>query len=347
MAKKETAKLPWTVKTAIQNELPCLFRKHHLNRDITIGFVGDRGAGKSIGGGLVALLDYMAEGEPCFSNVSLKATLSIDDELAEEEYGIKGGSATFEAEPLDKYKFLRFDEEYRGGVFFTHEFNIWLADARRSTSNLNLETDDVVQELRKLESAWIYDCTHEMFVDMRVRDATDLFIKTSDTALTQQGMANKRPQGLEFEWWVHPMTQKGAAIMGLDKPSVGFTNPLGPYYVRGKQLWGLIDTKKRELRERYKSQRGVTGDVTMTESPEMIAAKNKWRWLEEKAIAIGNKCRHNSRESIQNWELTSEIGRPLTREIRGALRMFGISFDSTLQEYRVNIGKSVCDSVPV
>lgn len=279
-----------TLQDVLQFELPALFRWQHLNRDVLIGFVGDRGGGKSLGGGLVCLLDYMLQGEPCFSNMQLKANLEIDNDVAS-KYGLKSGPVSFEAQPLDKYKFLRFDPCYRGGVFFTHEFNIWLADARRSNTTLNLQTDDVGQELRKLEMAWVYDCIHEMFVDLRIRDATDIFIDTRDTALSPTGMARKQPQGIEFEWWVYCMSQKGAAIMRSERYRDSH-KPLGPYYVRGKQLWGLIDTQKRERREKYRPQLGeVPVDLETAMSPELTTAVSKWAWLYEKIKDLHNQVR--------------------------------------------------------
>ena len=53
--KIETAAL--SLEDILQFELPALCRRQHLNRDVLIGFIGDRGGGKSLGGGLVALLD--------------------------------------------------------------------------------------------------------------------------------------------------------------------------------------------------------------------------------------------------------------------------------------------------
>lgn len=326
-----TREAPSVLEDILQYELPALFRRQHLNRDVMIGLVGDRGGGKSIGGGEICLLDYMLQGEPCFANMQVKATFDVDDEMAA-KYRLPGGKATFEAKPLDKHKFLRFDSEYHGCVFFTHEFNIWLADARRSNSNLNLETDDIGQELRKLNAAWIYDCIDENFVDKRIRDATDIFIRTNDTALTTRGMMNRQKQGLEFEWYVYAMTHKGAAICNTEKYKDG-GKPQGPYYIRGKQLWGLIDTKKKERRERYKTQIGVPPEgLELTEGADLVNARNQLSWLEDKS----KEFRRKGIDFFKPKELARELGCPLTRRIRNELKAFGIAWDNDAQGYEVD-----------
>lgn len=319
------------LKKIMPFELPALFRRAHLNRPFMLGLVGDIGSGKSVGGGLVALLDYMLAGDPCFANLDLKANFEISDEAAA-LYGVKGGTVTYESKILDKHKFLRFDPEYANGVFFTHEFNIWLADARRSTSNLNLETNDVAQELRKLNSAWIYDCVNEMFVDVRVRDATDIFIQTSDTAFTPTGMARKQKQGIEFEWWITAMTKKGAAIIDFEKGK-----PKGPIYIQGKQLWGIIDTNKKERREKYKTQIGRTDiGMEMAEDASIVAERAQWSWLDKKAIEVQKWCINKGVDAIRPQELFKQIGRTLTRQGKQRLAMLGIYYDTEIQSYKVN-----------
>lgn len=323
MINQETEKPALCLEDILQHELLPLFRVQHLNRPVLIGLIGDIGGGKSLGGGTIALLDYMLQGEPCWANMQLKATFEVDDETAG-KYGLKGGPSTFEAKLLDKNKFLRFDPEYRNGVFFTHEFNIWLADSRRSQSNINLETDDLGQELRKLNSAWVYDCLHEMFVDVRIRDATDFFIYTSDTALTSLGMARKQPQGHEFKWMIYAMTQKGAAILRTEKYKES-GKPLGPFYVKGKQLWGLIDTDKRERREKYKTQIGSASvDIELGKSPEMVAAESKWGWLYEKIKDLHDEGYEEIHDE-ELWEYLQLKERGFsTREVGKQLSITGI-----------------------
>jgi hypothetical protein len=268
-------KTPLSLEDIIQYELPPLLRRQHLNKDVIIGIVGDRGGGKGLSSAEICLLDYMLQNESCFANLQLKAIFDVDEETAN-KYGLQAGQATFEAKPLDKYKFLRFDPEYHDGVFYTQEFNIWLADARRGMSNLNLATDDVGQQLRKLRMAWVYDCIHESFVDPRIRDATDIFIRTCDTALTPEGLAAQQKQGLEFEWIIYPMTRK---LTGWTYSDTGRT--IGPIRIAGKHLWGIINTGKHEIREKYKANVGETGtsSIEIKESPEVVAARDRWGWV--------------------------------------------------------------------
>lgn len=305
-----------SLEDIIQCEVPPIFRRQHLNRDVIICIIGDRGGGKTLSGGLISLLDYMLQGEPCFSNTTLKATFDVDEATAA-KYGLQAGEACFESKPLNKHKFLRFAPEYRGGVFFTHEFNVWLADARRSMSTLNLEVDDVGQQLRKLQSAWVLDCIHEMFIDPRIRDAVDIYIKTNDTALTPEGLAARKPQGIEFEWWIYPMTTK---LTGHRYQDTG--ERIGPIYIRGKPLWGLIDTLKREVREKYKANVMDTPvNMEITHSPAMIAAEGKYGWVYDKIKALHDE----GVEEIHSYDLwayldpdekgfnRSEIGKVLTQ----------------------------------
>jgi hypothetical protein len=286
-----------SLEDIIQFELPPLFRHQHLNRDLIVGWVGPRGGGKSISGGLELVMDYGLQGEPTWSNAKVKATFDVDDRTAA-GYGLRGGQAVFEAGPLDKYKLLKFSPEYRGGAFFTHEINIWLADARRSMSNLNLEAVDIGQELRKLESAWIYDCIHEMFVDVRLRDFTDIFVQTRDTALTAEGMARKQPQGHEFEWYIYPMTGK---LNGVTYAETG--RPIGPIYVKGKQLWGLVDTMKRERREKYPEAApgGEPPGFELGEPPDITERYSKWGFLAEAILRLHN-AGYTEIHSQELWE---------------------------------------------
>jgi len=277
----ETQERVLSLRDVVQYELPPLFRRHHLGRDFIIGLIGDRGDGKSIGGAVITLLDYMIESDICWSNMKITASFDIDAETAG-DYGFNSGDRVqFASEELDKHKLLTFDPEYSDGVFFTDEINIYLADARRSMSHQNLGAADFGQELRKLRSAWVYTSIHEMFVESRIRDITDVFILTKDTALSPKGLAQKRPPGIDFEWTIYPMTRKLTGERYADT-----RKPLPPIYLHGKKFWGSIDTYERQERKKWVIP---TENIELEESLVVVEARSKWGWLYEKILALHNQ----------------------------------------------------------
>lgn len=282
MSDQDTLVAP-SVKDIVQFEVPAIFRRQHLNRDVVIGLIGDRGDGKSIGGGIIAICDYMVQNEPCFSNLDVKASFRIDEEAAA-KYGMGAGVVDFRSRELDMGRFLSFDEEYCGGVFFVDEINVALADARRSMSNQNLWATDVGQQMRKLESALIYTSIHEMFVESRIRDMTDVFIVTRDLALTPEGLAAKRKPGTEFEWTIYPMSRKLTGERYQD------TKQTIKARIRGREWWGSIDTLRRQDRQKYKMGAGATDmEMSITENAEVMAARSKWGWLYEAILELHNQ----------------------------------------------------------
>jgi len=277
-----------SLKDIIQFELSSIFRRHHLNRDVVIGLIGARGDGKSLGGTAIAILDYMVESDPCWSNIAISVEFDISAETAA-RYGQLPGKAKFTSQPLDKTKLLRFDPEYQGGVFFVDEINLWLADARRSMSNQNLWANDVGQQLRKMKSALIYTCIHEMFVDQRIRDMTDIFIQTKDMALSPEGLAKRDLPGREFMWTIFPMSRK------LTGESYAQTRkPLPNIFFHGNKWWNTFDTYQRQEREYLKKLPAVTADLTMTEDPVVVKAKHDFGWIHD----IGKAMWEDGREII-------------------------------------------------
>lgn len=327
MATENNPTLPF-LNSVVIKELPegrGLFRlPPRWTRDFKICSVGDPGSGKSLGGGMISTFDHMLWGFPCFGNIDVRASFAVSDEIAA-RYGGQGGTITLESTPLDKARFLAFDMAYSKGVIMTHEFNIWLADARRSTSNLNLDADDISQQIRKLQSTWILDCLHEMFIDSRFRDYIDIFIRTEDVAFSQDGMARKIPQGVEFDWYIFPMTRKAAALLGV-KPFGESGVPIGPERWYGKNMWGLIDTQKKEKREKYvrQSSGGLT-TVESVETPEMTAAVDRYGFIYEAM----KRLRDLGYDEIHNeelWEYLDLTGRDISKNIVGQrLREMGIT----------------------
>lgn len=311
-----------SLKDIIQFELPALFRRQHLNRDVIIGLIGDRGDGKSLGGGVISILDFMLQNEPCWSNMQIAARFNVDADTAE-KYGLSPGSADFESNELDMQKFLHFHPDYHDGLFYIDEINIALADARRAMASQNLAADDVGQQLRKLRSGLIYTCIHEMFVDNRIRDLTDIFIQCRDTALSPEGLASKKKPGYEFSWEIYPMSRKLTGERYTETHQ-----SFGPIYLDGHQWWGAIDTEKRQDRAKYKISAGgvqrIEAEIEIHENPAVVAAKSKWGWLYE---AI-RKLHYDGYEEIHNkelWDYLNVDERGIsTRQIGEQLSIMGI-----------------------
>ncbi len=272
----------------VQFEIPPLFRRQHLNRDVIVGFKGDRGDGKTTGAAAVDIMDYMIAGEPCWSNLNVTASFVISDKTAQ-CYGFdKGGLANFQSLPLDKNRFLAMDEEYHDGAFFIDEINLWLADARRSMSNQNLFSDDVGQQLRKLKSAIIFTCISEMFVDSRLRDMVDIFVETRDLALSPEGLEAKWQPGRQFQWTIYPISRK------LTGERYASSHQTLSAVFHGKPFWGAFDTLKRQKREKLIKTPGISATVTLEKNKEVADEKMKWGWLAD----IANRLLEDGRAYI-------------------------------------------------
>lgn len=255
-----------------------LLRRHHLNRDVVTGFIGERGGGKDLGGAMVAFLDYMIEGEPCWSNSKIKMTITVQGEDAS-PFGLSGGQVVYESEDLDKPALLRLEDKFHGGVIYISEINMEFAEARRSISNTNLFFDRAEQQLRKLQSAMIFNVIHEMWIDLRVRGLTDTFIKTFDTSLYPENLAAEKPQGYDFEWFIYPQTRK---FNGMIFPE-DIQRPIGPYALNLRKAWGLIDTYEKQAAGKFKygMEFGAASTMSMEieESKAVLAELDQWGWL--------------------------------------------------------------------
>ena len=67
------------LKKIVGYELKPIFKHQHLNREVIIGLVGLRGDGKSGSGAVIALLDYLMNGEPVWSNMAIGVSINVDD----------------------------------------------------------------------------------------------------------------------------------------------------------------------------------------------------------------------------------------------------------------------------
>lgn len=250
--------------------------------DVIIGLVGERGSGKSLSGAMIALRGYAFHGEPIFSNMDIKMTVSISDEQAQ-AFGLEGGGEIkYEAQHLDRMDFLSLSDEYGGGCLFFDEFNLEFGEARRSASNINLITDRAIQQLRKMKSALIYTVINEMYVDNRIRDNTDIFIRCYDTAFKPKNICAGMEQGVTFEWYLYPMT---ARFAGHGNTYNETHRAIGPIPLNLKPYWGVIDTYEKQARGQIRYTQPVLSGVPLSGdegSGTGSARSDRWAWLDKK-----------------------------------------------------------------
>jgi hypothetical protein len=322
--------LPLELKDILQYEInggKPILRNHYLNMDTITIFVGDRGSGKSVASVATAILDYALEGLPVWSNMDIKVTFRVDAETAG-KYGLAPGLVVVQSLPLDKDRFLDGDDEYRGGCVVVEEINIWLADARRAMSNQNLAASDLVQMIRKLKTALIANCIHEMFVDNRIRDAVDNFVSCEDTALMPEGHMAQKQQGEEFNLKVWPMTRK---LNGLRHWEGGIRE----LTLKGRPWWGSFDTTQRQERIKYQANKASMDVETMIgEAPEVKEYHRKWAGIEERVMNISAQLGRNGHEvkdglikinSMELWGLLGITSDDVDKELTAALRAIGVT----------------------
>lgn len=271
-----------------QHEITSLFRRHDLNREVVIGLVGLRGEGKSGTGAVIALVDFMFELMPCWSNMAIRCNLEIDD-VAARNYGLPyGGTVSYSSDPLDKKAMLKFDPRFKKGLYFIDEINMEFADVRRAMSNTNLFFDRIIQQLRKAESSLIYTVIHEMWVDTRLRDLTDIFIKCEDTALSIDGLAQKKQTGLDFKLQIYPMT---GYLRGRENSYRVTHHPLEPVYIHFGRFRGIYDDKQLQAYGKSKygidlsqfgeEEEALKGNLETFTSSRVLDVRSKWGWLYE------------------------------------------------------------------
>lgn len=286
-----------------------LFKRHYLKVPLVIGTVGEKGSGKSGTISVIALLDDLLEGRPVRSNLDIKAHYDISDAIAQ-KYGLPhGGRVEFHSEPVDKKGLLRFAPEYHDCALVLDEINVEYAESRRSPSNVNLWFNDLDQQLRKLQMPLYYSVIHEMWIDPRLRDMTDIFIKCDDPAISPQGIINQVPEGLQTKWTIYDMAGKltGVSYMASHKP-------LPPRFLQLRQWWGIWDTAKRQAKEAgqytFKMQEAdqMAGEVSVKPSPEVEQEQDEWGWLDESLTEIMQEMREDGRKEISRPELFARLG---------------------------------------
>ena len=152
-----------------------------------------------------------------------------------------------------------------------------------------------------------------MWVDPRIRDGTDIFVKCEDTSLTPEGLAQRRDLGVTCKWTIYPMSR---ILTGWTYSQIHKT--LGPAYVTAKPYWGIMDTYQLQQRGSYsvKLSGGQAVDVDFTPSAATVQARSKWGWLYEAIQGLHDQGIERI-DASQLWEylqlgerelLPSEVG---------------------------------------
>jgi len=299
---------PVALEDIAKHTIRALFRRYHLNRDWIIGLVGERGSGKSLGGGNIAIRDFGFNKEPLWSNMDIGLGVHIPDILAR-PFNLEEGLVICQSEHIEKQAFLALDSRYEGGCFFFDEFNLEYGESRRSSANVNLMTDRAIQQLRKLQSGLIYTVLNEMYVDSRIRENTDLFIRCSDVAFKSENLKQGMTQGVQFEWLLYPMTAK---VAGVGHTFADTGKPIGPIPVTLGYLWGSIDTYERQAagRTSYTDKKELL-PIQMTEDPVVVKDRDKWGWLDERITKFFEKhVLDGEYIEILSEDFRSELGVP-------------------------------------
>jgi len=301
-----------------------LYHKH-LNREAVIGVIGDRGGGKSAASATWGFINFMLDGLPVWSNMEISFGIKVDDEIARELSGgdLKtGGMVVYKSLPLDKTALLRLDDTYRDGCLVIEEINVQFANARRFMANTNIDFNEVCQQLRKFNTSLAYNVIDEMFVDVQLRSLTDVFIKTHDKAFEINNLIHETEKGNDFSWRVYPWT---GYLAGEENKYSVTKKPLPPVTFHFTNLHGLFDSTKHQ-------EKGIYSQSRAESSKEMKDYMDEWQWLADKAIAI----KEAGYEFIEPGELPQLIGRPISKQIREHLKVWGIAYDRNTQCYAVN-----------
>ncbi len=308
----------------LENVDNTLFRIWNALDDLAVLIVGDRGSGKSLTEGLIAFADYMVLGMPCWSNLSIRYAVDIDEELERilREYSavwglpIKREPVVYESLPLDIGLLLGDNPPYKHGVIVVDEVNMEMGDAWRAMTNQALRSSDFMQTLRKLQSAFVCTCISESFVPNRIRDAMDVDLHVQDLAFSNSSPFFGCQQGYYIEWQVYAMSNR---IAGSEYRYDQTGQPINVVHLNARKLWGSIDTWDRKRRSKYvvsaygtkgaadsEEAKARPGDIQaeIAESRVVEDVRERWGWLIYHPFV---QELSNSGATITNFELLDRL----------------------------------------
>lgn len=138
------------------------------NSEITIGFIGYRGTGKSASIAKIVIEDFLLAGKRAWSNMPISVKVKYRD-----------AEKVFSTEPLPKLKLLEGDVQFQNGVAVLDEVNMEVGEATRYMSNTNLDFANRMQQIRKTGMNVIWSAQNWNTVDARLRWQSDYIVLCS------------------------------------------------------------------------------------------------------------------------------------------------------------------------
>lgn len=136
--------------------------------ELTLGFIGYRGTGKSASIAKVVGEDFLLAGKRAWSNMPINIKVVYKD-----------AAKTFSTQELPKLKLLQGDEQFKNGVVVLDEVNMEVAEASRFMSNTNLEFTNQIQQIRKKGLDVIWSAQNWNSIDARLRWQSDFIVLCS------------------------------------------------------------------------------------------------------------------------------------------------------------------------
>jgi len=326
------------LKLIIAREIKPIFLRPHLDAEqlwaFLAGFIGDRGAGKSASCAVVSIIDHMVSKRKVFSNMKISCDIQVDDDTAR-SYGLNSGGLThYKALPLDKDALLNLDERYERACLVIEEINVEYSNVRRAMTNTNVDFNQVAQQLRHFETSLLYNVIDEMFIDPQLRSLTDVFVKSYDTAFDADSLDAQKPRGIDFRWDIYPMS---GYLRGNQGKFNVTKKTMPPVYLHFAPWRGSYDTMQKQRKGIYSistkdKNRKLMAKFETESSPEVTGHFEKWDWL----VDMIKNWKSQGINFMKPGQMANIIGRPLDKELRKVLPVWGVIWDANLQGYIIS-----------
>ena len=288
-------------------------------RSVVMAVSGSRGSGKSLFLASKAV-DELKRGKTVWSNMPVKLTKKM---------AVEAGIPQLETKPLDLDAFYALSEELQHGVVCIDETQN-MSDSRSSLSLKNRIMNAIIAQVRKRSLNVYYTVQDILWVDVRLRFATDVEVKCFDLGYSPWGRSNR------VEW--------GRIIRCCFKDMSGYMTGTpyfqsGHYYKRclfkGYKFWDCYDTSKvTDLEEAFTS-------VKLDLKERVISNKERENQAEEYSGIMKNIKEYqeqNGRE-LPAWQLNKilqGLGHKMNTNIRTFLNSMGIHWDAVSQSYLID-----------